>query len=121
MPNKRGELSEELGYRVLDVDNYLHKNQGGYIDFIDYPALRLAVSSLPSFILCGVCLGEVLENLDTTLGWNRVHQADARWNVGGRERVCDFPDGVDAAIEMLTENLAMISRDLDEPGRAVRS
>ncbi len=44
-------LARTLHCPVLDVDDYLHRNQGGYVDFIDYPALAGALSSIPAFIL----------------------------------------------------------------------
>ncbi len=108
------ELSEDLGIPALNVTDYLHSNQGGYIDFIDYPALKLAVTSMPSFILCGICLNEVLENLDATLDATVyiMRMRDGAWV---DEAVCVFPEGVDVAIEMLAESLATISRNLDEP------
>lgn len=109
-----GELSEALECPILDVDDYLHQNHGGYVDFIDYPALKAAVSSMPAFVLCGVCLAEVLENLGTALDGNiyikRMHEG-----IWADEEDCVFPDGIDAAIDTLSGNLALISRHLDEP------
>jgi hypothetical protein len=115
-----GELAEALECPTLNVADYLHQNQGGYVDFIDYPALKSAVSSMPAFVLSGLCLAEVLENLGVSLDGNiyikRMHEG-----VWMDEDDCVFPDGIDAAIETLTENLAAISRHLDEadehPGR----
>jgi hypothetical protein len=108
------ELSEALECPVLDIADYLHQNQGGYVDFIDYPALKSALSTMQGFILCGLCVAEVLENLGMTpdgiIYVKRMH--DGMWV---DEDDCVFPDGIDTAIETLAENLAAISRQLEEP------
>lgn len=107
-------LSQELACPTLDVDDYLHQNQGGYVDFIDYPALKAAVSSMPAFILYGACLREVLENLGVTLDAN-IYIKRMRDGLWADEDECVFPEGVDAAIEALAGHLAMISGNFDEP------
>ena len=60
-------LSRAMGCPALDVDDYLHQNQGGYVEFIDYPALNAAMASIPAFTLSGACLREVLSNLGAEL------------------------------------------------------
>jgi hypothetical protein len=111
-------LSEAFACPVLDVDDYLHKNQGGYIDFIDYPALKSAVSSIPAFVLCGACLLEVLENLGATLD-GLVYIKHMRQGLWVDEDRCVFPDGIDVAINVLAADFDSISRHLDEPSEQV--
>lgn len=108
------QLSEALGYPALNLDDYLHQNQGGFVDFIDYPALSAALSSMPAFILSGVCLRQVLSNLGLDLDAH-VYIKRMRDDVWVDEDFCVFPEGVDAAIENLADNTAMISRAFDEP------
>jgi hypothetical protein len=108
------ELSQALGLPVLDVDDYVHRNQGGYVDFVDYPALASALSSMSSFILGGVCLREILANLGTDLD-GHVYVMRMREGLWADEDDCVFPDGVEAAIDNLAADTAMMSRHLDEP------
>jgi hypothetical protein len=107
------ELSRSLECPTLELDDYLHKNQGGYVDFIDYKALSVALSSIPTFILCGVCLREVLANLGATLG-GHIYIKRMRHGLWADEDKCVFPEGVDVAIELLARNAAMISDYFDE-------
>jgi hypothetical protein len=107
-------LSQGLGLPVLDVTDYLHQNQGGYVDFIDYPALAAAMAAIPAFILCGACLQQVLVNLGTALD-GQVYVMRMRDGVWLDEEECVFPEGVEAAIESLVSNNAMITQHFDEP------
>jgi hypothetical protein len=106
-------LSRSLQCPILDVDDYLYKNQGGYVDFIDYPALSHALSTVPAFILCGVCLREVLANLGAKLDAHIYvkRMSHGQWK---DEYECVFPDGVDAAIENLAWDAAVVSNLFDE-------
>jgi hypothetical protein len=108
------ELSQALDLPVLDVNDYLHKNQGGYVDFIDYPALQAALSSMPALILCGACLRQVLANLGASLD-GHIYIMRMQNGLWADEDECVFPDGVDVAIENLVSAAALISRRLDEP------
>ena len=108
------ELTEALEVPLLNVDDYLYQNQGGYIDFIDYPALKTALSSMPAFILCGLCLREILANLGTELD-GHIYIMRMRDGLWMDEDECVFPEGVDAAIENLVSNTAALARHFDEP------
>ncbi len=107
-------LSQALDCPALELGDYLHQNQGGYIDFIDYPALSAALSSMPAFILSGVCMREVLSNLSLELDAN-IYIKRMRDDFWMDEEACEFPEGVEAAIENLANNAELISRHLDEP------
>jgi len=109
-------LSLALACPVLDLDDYLHQNQGGYVDFIDYPALSAAVTSMPSFILRGVCLREVLAHLALDLD-GQIYIKRMRDDLWFDEDACEFPEGIEAAIENLANATAMVSRHFDEPSQ----
>lgn len=108
-------LSGELGHPVLNLDDYLFQNQGGFVDFIDYPALSAAISSMPSLILSGVCLREVLERMQIDVD-GHIYVKRMRNGLWADEDACVFPDGIDAAIETMANNISMYSQSLDEPG-----
>jgi len=60
-------LADELDLELIEIDKYLIKNQGGYVDYIKYPILdeilRNAQKLQKSVIIEGICLIEVLERL----------------------------------------------------------
>ena len=107
------ELSESLSVPVLELEDYLFKNQGGFVAFIDYQALSAALSSIPEFILSGVCLREVLANSGATLD-GHIYVKRMRDGLWADEDECVFPDGVEAAIEDRAMNSEMVSRNFDE-------
>jgi hypothetical protein len=106
-------LSEALGVPALDLDNYLFANQGGFVPFIDYPALSGALTAMPAYILSGVCLREVLANAGITLD-GHIYIKRMRDDLWVDEDRCVFPEGVDASIEGLAQYSAMLSRHFDE-------
>lgn len=106
-------LSRAMGCAALDVDDYLHQNQGGYVEFIDYPALSAAMASIPSFAISGACLREVLSNLGASLD-GVIYIKRMREGLWADEEGCVFPEGVDAAVEMFAANRALNSRYFDE-------
>ncbi len=107
------QLSEVLGYPVLDLDDYLFKNQGGFVPFIDYPALVAALKSMPEMILSGVCMREVLANAGSPLDAH-IYIKRMRHGLWSDEHACVFPDGVEATIETLSRQTALLSRFMDE-------
>ena len=106
-------LARSLECTALNLDDYLYRNQGGYVDFIDYKALSAALTAIPAFILHGVCLREVLANMDMTLD-GHIYIKRMRGGFWADENECEFPEGVDAAIENLARYSAMISERFDE-------
>lgn len=107
------QLAEALGFPVLDLDDYLFRNQGGYVAFMDYEALSSALSSIPAYIVSGVCVREVLANAAATLD-GHIYIKRMREDLWVDEDACAFPDGVDAAIDNLAAYSAMVSRTFDE-------
>jgi adenylate kinase family enzyme len=63
-------LGEQLRIPVIHLDDYIEKNQDGYVDFIRYDELRNALKKArdasSSIIVEGVCVLQVLENIDMT-------------------------------------------------------
>ena len=107
------ELSEALGYPTLDVDDYVFKNQGGFVPFVDYPALSAALKSMPEVILSGACLREVLANAGSTLD-GHIYIKRMRNGLWADEDKCVFPEGVDAAVNAIAQYSEMVSRSLDD-------
>lgn len=61
-------LSELLKVEWLDIDLFLEKNQGTFINAIKYGELKNTVNeklSKNNLIICGICALEVLKRIDT--------------------------------------------------------
>ena len=56
-------LSQQLGYPAIHLDSNLEKNQGGFIDHLDYAGLKSAMEQNERLIVEGVCLMEVLQRV----------------------------------------------------------
>lgn len=56
-----GALAMELQLPLISLDNFLLKNQGGFVEFLQYDELTKELESLESFVVEGVCLRHVLE------------------------------------------------------------
>jgi hypothetical protein len=59
------ELSEMLGIIHIDLDDYLEKNQGGYVNFLDYESLKNNIKQTNApIVIEGVCILAILNNLE---------------------------------------------------------
>ncbi|HDR9189919.1 hypothetical protein [Burkholderia vietnamiensis] len=57
-----------LGHPAIDVDLYVNKNKGSFIDELQVPKLRRyveqALARSPVLLLSGVCMGWILQRID---------------------------------------------------------
>ncbi len=56
-------LAEILGLTHLNLDEYLQKKKGGFLDYLKYPEIKQKISELECFVIDGVCLLNVLEKI----------------------------------------------------------
>lgn len=57
-------VAEQLRYRLFSLDDYLERNKGGFLEFIDYQRLQAEVTAESAFVIEGVCLRTALERAD---------------------------------------------------------
>lgn len=61
-------MSDESNLQHLEIDNYIQKQQGGYIDHIDYSLLtksiRQFINAKQGIVLEGVCVQQVLKKIN---------------------------------------------------------
>ena len=55
-------IATKLQRRFLSLDDYLERDKGRFLDFIDYPRLHADASSEKVFVIEGVCLLHTLQN-----------------------------------------------------------
>jgi hypothetical protein len=56
-------LCQKFGLSTVHTDDFLERNQGGYVNFLRYDELKSKLSSLGQFVVEGVCLLQVLERV----------------------------------------------------------
>jgi hypothetical protein len=57
-------VAEQLRHRLFSLDDYLERNRGGFLEFIDYPRLQAEVSTESVYVIEGVCLLTALERAE---------------------------------------------------------
>jgi hypothetical protein len=102
-------LALQLGSVALDLDDFLNKNQGGFVEFLDYEALRAAMSETPMLVISGVCLRAALYRMDCSLDAH-IYVKRTRHELWADEPECVFPDGLPAAIAEHRRNAALLAR-----------
>jgi hypothetical protein len=62
-----GALARALGLNHVNLDDYLVKKQGGFLDHLKYDDIKQKTSELGCFVIDGVCLLSVLEKIETPI------------------------------------------------------
>lgn len=103
------EVAGLLGIPHLNLDDFLEKNQGGFVDYIKYGELRTRVAAEESFLVEGVCLLQVLSKAEL--------QIDAlvyvkRYHLGcwSDERECELEEPLEEFLRRERELLARIAQ-----------
>lgn len=112
---------------VIELDEYLVKDRGGYSDFINYGSLAARIAEISCFVMEGVCLLEILDRLNVRLDC-LIYIKRMSSGLWSDERECEFPSGIEAAIrqsrrdaelmlefEARQEGRPYISASTDEP------
>lgn len=99
-------ISEELGYCHINLDEYLENNRGNFVKYIKYEVLENKIQSIKKAIIIeGVCVLAVLKNLgmrpDYLIYIKRISEFDF-WK---DDHLCDVKVDIDAFIE--NENLEL--------------
>jgi hypothetical protein len=100
-------VASELGIPVIGLDDYVEKNRGGYVPYIDYAAVTTLVADSPSFIIEGVCLLEVLERLGVRLDC-LIYIKRMSSGIWADEDECEFPNGIEEAIRQSRRNTELM-------------
>jgi ATPase subunit of ABC transporter with duplicated ATPase domains len=91
------ELSRRLGCRLLSLDEFLEKNQGGFVEHLKYSELSAEIHSLKSFVIEGVCLLEVLLRLKIEVEF-LVYIKKQQHGLWADERECEIEGDVEEFI-----------------------
>lgn len=103
------ELSKRLGCRLLSLDEFLEKNQGGFVEHLKYSELSAEIRSLKSFVIEGVCLLEVLHRLKSEIEL-LVYIKKQQHGLWADERECEIEGDVEEFIGKERELVKQLSR-----------
>jgi hypothetical protein len=60
-------LSKILGLSYLNLDDFLDKEKGGFLDYLKYDEIKQQTLKTPHFVIDGVCLLSVIEKIETPI------------------------------------------------------
>lgn len=60
-------IAELMKYQHINLDDFLVKKQGGFLDFLKYNEICESISGSKDYIIEGVCLLDVLERVNTNI------------------------------------------------------
>jgi hypothetical protein len=111
-------IASELNAVVIELDEYVEKNHGGYVAFIDYPSVAARIADNPSFVLEGVCLLDVAQRLGIHLDCLIYVKRMSSGGFWADEDECEFPLGIEEAIRQSRRNTElMLEFEAQQEGR----
>ncbi|MEJ2657251.1 MAG: hypothetical protein P8012_08630 [Desulfobacterales bacterium] len=102
-------LASTLGMRHLNLDDYLVKKQGGFLSHLKYDELQHDISEPDRFVVEGVCLLAVLEQISTPLDC-LVYVKRMCHHVWADERECDLEDDVEDFLDKEKKTVDLIEQ-----------
>ncbi|MGE0592689.1 MAG: shikimate kinase [Vicinamibacterales bacterium] len=108
-------LAQAVSCEYVEVDKFLERNQGGYLDRIRYPELGARLGELTELVVVeGVCLREVLARLGHAPAMSiyvKVLSSVGTWHPG---RWCEF-ESAGEAIANHRQTLSLFARATAQP------
>ena len=88
-----GTLARTLGVNHVNLDDYLVKKRGGFLDHLKYRDIKQKTSELGCFVIDGVCLLNVLEKIETPVDC-LVYVKRMRHGLWADEDACEVTENV---------------------------
>ncbi|MDO3527528.1 hypothetical protein ACNRBH_09155 [Ralstonia pseudosolanacearum] len=105
-------LAGRLKCPAIDLDQYLDRQRGEFVNALRLPALTDAIEQgcqqSPVVLVSGVCMREVLDRLQFTAAMNIYVQRNSRTGIPSDLDFLDLEDG-----HLLDDTLASLLSDLD--------
>jgi len=99
----------ELGLQLVSLDNFLVKDQGGYIEFLRYDDLAECLCRYSAFVIEGICLLQALEKVSVELD-DHVYVKRYHLDLWADERELLVPqDSVEEFLDKERELAALMS------------
>lgn len=108
------ELARAIGMRHLNLDDYLIKKQGGFLTHLRYDELKHELCHLDGFVVDGVCLLAVLEQIATAVDC-LVYVKRMCHGIWADEHECDLDEDVEEFLDKEKETVRLIERSESAP------
>src|ERR1051325_4286141 len=105
-------LADALACRLFSLDDYLDRNKGGFLAFIDYQRLRADVDEHKEYVIEGVCLLEVLQRAGLSID-ALVYVKRRHLGLWADEYELDIQEPLEDFLRKERELVAMVLRDSD--------
>lgn len=107
-------LANALGICHLNLDDFLVKKQGGFLTHLKYDEIKHKISDLDCFVIDGVCLLNVLEEIDTPVDC-LVYVKRMCHGLWADEGDCEVSEEVEEYIKKEKETIRLIERSETTP------
>ena len=109
-------LSESLGLSHLNLDDYLDKENGGFLEHLKYDEIKQHTLKTRHFIIEGVCLLNVLEKIETSIDC-LIYVKRMCHNLWADERVCEITEEIEDFINNEKELIGQFQQTESLPGQ----
>lgn len=109
-----GKLSKILGLRHLNLDDFLVKGGGWYLDYLKYDEIKIRTSETNCFVVEGVCLLNVLEKTDTSIDC-LIYVKRMQHGLWADERECEITEEIEEFINREKETIRLIEQAENVP------
>lgn len=107
-------LASTLGIYHLNLDDFLVKEQGGFLPYLKYGEIKQKISELDCFVIDGVCLLSVLEKVETSIDC-LVYMKRMCHGLWADEEECNVTVDVEEYIKKEKETIRLIERSETTP------
>jgi len=107
-------LSEILGLSHLNLDHYLDKEKGGFLDYLKYDEIKQQTLETACFVVDGVCLLNVLEKIETPIDC-LVYVKRMCHGLWADEDECEVTEEIEEYIKKEKETIRLIERAENTP------
>jgi hypothetical protein len=109
-------LASELQIQKVSLDDFLDKNQGGFVEFVRYDDLSRQLRALDQFLVEGVCLLHVLDRVGASID-SLVYIKRYHLGLWADERELDVsPDRLEEFLKKEREFSAILAGTSDTDG-----
>ena len=108
------DLSRRLEFSCYSLDDFVEKNKGRYIPYVQVDKLKERLESQERFVIEGVCLLDAIEKAGESLDC-LVYIKRFRHGLWADERECQIEGDVDEFIENERQTVALINGSGDVP------
>ena len=107
-------LSKILGLSYLNLDDFLDKEKGGFLDYLKYEEIRQQTLETSCFVVDGVCLLSVLEKIETSIDC-LVYVKRMCHGLWADEDECEITEGIEEYIMKEKETIRLLEKTENTP------